>query len=144
MAPEEQPELRPSKTDGEPVAGNPVEAKSKTGSSLLERVLARDNLMRALNQVKRNKGAPGVDGMSVEELPEYLKQYWPRIRQRIVEGCYRPRPVRRVEIPKPDGRQRKLGIPTVLGRVIQQALSQVPQSDWEPHFHDASYGFRPG
>jgi RNA-directed DNA polymerase len=110
---------------------------------LLARVLERDNLQRALKQVRRNKGAPGIDDMSVDALPEYLKHHWLDIRASIEAGRYRPQPVRRVEIPKPDGRKRTLGIPTVLDRFIQQAIAQVVQAQWEPHFHEHSYGFRP-
>ena len=110
---------------------------------LLERVLERDNMQRALKQVRRNKGAPGIDGMSVDELPEHLKHHWLDIKADILAGRYRPQPVRRVEIPKPDGRKRMLGIPTVLDRFIQQAIAQIVQAQWEPHFHPDSYGFRP-
>ncbi len=109
----------------------------------MARVLEQENLICALKQVKRNKGAPGIDGQTVEQFPAYLKQYWPEIRQQLQDGTYRPKPVRRVEIPKPDGRKRKLGIPTVLDRFIQQAIAQVLQTDWEEHFHEHSYGFRP-
>ena len=87
------------------------------------RVLDRNNLVRALKQVQRNKGSPGVDGMTVDDLPGFLKQYWPMLRQQLIEGIYSPKPVLRVEIPKPDGRKRKLGIPTVLDRLIQQAIA---------------------
>ena len=111
--------------------------------ALLERVLARENLQRALKRVRQNKGAPGIDGMSVDALPEHLKQHWPQIKADILAGRYRPQPVRRVEIPKPDGRVRQLGIPTVLDRFIQQAIAQVVTQQWEPHFHPDSYGFRP-
>ena len=110
---------------------------------LLERVVERDNLRRALKQVRRNKGAPGIDGMSVDELPEHLVHHWLQIKADILAGRYRPQPVRRVEIPKPDGRKRMLGIPTVLDRFIQQAIAQIVQAQWEPHFHPDSYGFRP-
>jgi group II intron reverse transcriptase/maturase len=110
----------------------------------MARVLDQDNLMRALKQVKRNKGAPGVDGITVDAFPVYLKCYWVSIRRQLLAGTYRPKPVRRVEIPKPDGRRRKLGIPTVLDRFIQQAIAQVLQADWEEAFHKHSYGFRPG
>ena len=110
---------------------------------LLERVVERDNLRRALKQVRRNKGAPGIDGMSVDELPRHLVHHWLQIKADILAGRYRPQPVRRVEIPKPDGRKRMLGIPTVLDRFIQQAIAQIVQAQWEPHFHPDSYGFRP-
>ena len=107
-------------------------------------VLHKENLKRALAQVKRNKGAPGIDGMTVDELSAHLKANWPNIRVQLVAGSYPPKPVRRVEIPKPDGRKRLLGIPTVVDRFIQQAVAQVVQRCWEPHFHPNSYGFRPG
>lgn len=107
-------------------------------------VLDSENLKRALAQVRRNKGAPGIDGMTVDELSAYLKAHWPTIRAQLVAGSYCPKPVRRVEIPKPDGRKRLLGIPTVVDRFIQQAIAQVVQRHWEPHFHPHSYGFRPG
>ncbi len=111
--------------------------------SLLAQALDRNNLMRALKQVKRNKGAAGVDGMTVDKLPEYLTQHWSEIKSQLLSGHYRPQAVKRVEIPKPDGRQRKLGIPTVIDRLIQQAIAQVLAPIWEPHFHAHSYGFRP-
>jgi len=111
--------------------------------SLLAQVLERTNLIRALQQVKRNKGVAGVDGMTVEALPDYLKQHWPEIKSQLLSGEYRPQAVKRVEIPKPDGRKRKLGIPTVIDRLIQQAIAQVLAPIWEPHFHPHSYGFRP-
>ena len=111
--------------------------------SLLAQVLDRNNLMRALKQVKRNKGVAGVDGMTVEELTDYLTHHWPGIKSQLLNGHYRPQAVKRVEIPKPDGRKRKLGIPTVIDRFIQQAIAQVLAPIWEPHFHPHSYGFRP-
>jgi RNA-directed DNA polymerase len=110
---------------------------------LMEKVVDRENLLIALGNVKRNGGSPGVDGMTVEELPEYLKRKWLKIRGQLVEGTYVPSPVRRVEIPKPGGGMRQLGIPTVLDRFIQQALLQVLQQDWDVTFSDSSYGFRP-
>lgn len=127
----------------EPVAGEPQHPESIPNSALLEAVLERANLQRALKQVRQNQGAPGIDGMTVDELPEYLRHHWEEIRAQLVAGRYRPQPVRRVEIPKPDGTQRPLGIPTVLDRFIQQALAQVVSALWEPHFHPRSYGFRP-
>jgi RNA-directed DNA polymerase len=94
--------------------------------------------------VKANKGGAGVDGMTVHELPEFLKQHWPTIREQLLSGTYKPQPVKRVEIPKPDGGMRTLGIPTVLDRFIQQVAMQVLQRRWDPMFSEHSYGFRPG
>lgn len=113
-------------------------------TGLLERILERENLLRALRQVERNGGSAGVDGMSVKELRPHLREYWPEIRVAILNGNYRPQPVKRVVIPKPGGGQRNLGVPTVLDRFIQQAMLQVLQEIWEPKFSDNSYGFRPG
>ena len=114
------------------------------GERLMEEVCERENCKQALARVKANKGSPGVDGMTVHELPGYLKQHWPAIREQLLSGTYRPQPVQRVEIPKPDGGVRKLGIPTVLDRFIQQAVMQVLQRRWDRTFSDHSYGFRPG
>ena len=111
---------------------------------LMEEVCERENCKQALKRVKANKGSPGVDGMTVQQLPEYLKQHWPAIREQLLSGTYKPQPVKRVEIPKPDGGVRKLGIPTVLDRFIQQAVMQVLQSSWDRTFSEHSYGFRPG
>lgn len=114
-------------------------------TKLLEEVLRRENLIVALRRVQTNKGAPGVDGMTVEELPASLRTNWPRIREEILGGKYIPSPVLRVEIPKPDGKgMRPLGIPTVLDRFIEQAILQVLTPIFDPHFSDNSYGFRPG
>jgi RNA-directed DNA polymerase len=110
----------------------------------MERVVARDNLKKALAQVRRNKGAPGVDGMTVDDLAAYLKDHWPEIRAQLLTGTYQPQPVRRVDIPKASGGTRGLGIPTVLDRFLQQAVMQVLQEDWDPTFSPSSYGFRPG
>jgi RNA-directed DNA polymerase len=112
--------------------------------SLMEEVCERDNLWKALKRVQANQGAPGVDGMTVRQLPKYLKRHWPKIREQLLAGTYRPQPVQRVEIPKPDGGVRKLGIPTVLDRFIQQAVLQVLQGRWDRTFSEHSYGFRPG
>ena len=115
------------------------------GEPLMEEVCERENCKQALARVKANKGSPGVDGMTVHELPEFLKQHWPAIREQLLSGTYKPQPVRRVEIPKPDGGGvRKLGIPSVLDRFIQQAVMQVLQRKWDRTFSDHSYGFRPG
>ena len=112
---------------------------------LMEEVCEWENLKQALQQVKANKGSPGIDGMTVEELPGYVQQHWPVIREQLLNGTYEPKPVRRVEIEKPDGGgMRKLGIPTVLDRFVQQAVMQVLQRQWDPTFSDHSYGFRPG
>jgi len=127
----------------EPVAGSNGQPESIPPRALLAQVLDRANLQRALKQVRQNKGAPGIDGMTVDELPEYLKHHWPDIRAQLETGHYRPRPVKRVDIPKGDGKTRPLGIPTVLDRFIQQAVAQVLSAQWEPHFHPHSYGFRP-
>ena len=111
---------------------------------LMEAVCGRENCKQAMARVKANKGSPGVDRMTVQQLPEFLKQQWPAIREQLLSGTYRPQPVKRVEIPKPDGGVRKLGIPTVLDRFIQQAVMQVLQRKWDRTFSEHSYGFRPG
>jgi RNA-directed DNA polymerase len=114
------------------------------GEGLWERIVSRDNLMAALRRVQRNGGAPGVDGMRVEELPEHLRAHWPSIREKMEAGKYEPSPVKRVEIPKPGKGMRQLGIPTVQDRFIQQAMHQVLSPQFEPTFSEHSYGFRPG
>jgi RNA-directed DNA polymerase len=111
---------------------------------LMEAVCERKNCRQALARVKSNKGSAGIDGMTVEQLPAYLKRHWPTIREQLLSGTYKPQPVKRVEIPKPDGGVRKLGIPTVLDRFIQQAVMQVLQRSWDRTFSAHSYGFRPG
>lgn len=120
-----------------------IESPAALGPSM-EAIVGRDNLREALKRVRRNKGAPGVDGMTVDELGPYLKDHWSSIRSRLLDGSYRPQPVKRVEIPKAGGGVRALGIPTVLDRFIQQAVLQVLQPAWDPTFSAASYGFRPG
>jgi RNA-directed DNA polymerase len=110
----------------------------------MERVGERPNLLAALARVKTNGGSPGVDGMTVEELPGHLQQHWPAIRTSLLAGTYHPSPVKRVDMPKPGGGVRTLGIPTVLDRFLQQALLQVLQPAWDPTFSDHSSGFRPG
>jgi RNA-directed DNA polymerase len=111
---------------------------------MMEEICEKENCREALRRVKANKGSPGVDAMSVDELSGYLVQHWPEIRAQLLSGSYRPQPVRRVEIPKPDGGMRKLGVPTVLDRLIQQATLQVLQRRWDASFSDHSHGFRPG
>src|SRR6266850_132677 len=120
-----------------------VESRAAVGPAM-EAIVERDNLRKALAQVKRNKGAPGIDGMSVDDLAPYLKEHWPAIRAQLLDGTYQPQPVRRVEIPKASGGTRPLGIPTVLDRLIQQAVMQVLQAGWDGTFSEASFGFRPG
>ena len=110
----------------------------------MEAVLERGNLMKAYERVIRNKGASGVDGIGVPEFKEHLKRHWPTIRARLLAREYIPAPVRRVDIPKPQGGVRTLGIPTLTDRMIQQALHQVLSPLFEPGFSDSSYGFRPG
>jgi len=110
----------------------------------MEEICERDNLKEALRRVKANKGSPGVDGMTVDALTDDLKQHWPAIREQLLNGTYEPKPVKRVEIPKPDGGVRTLGIPSVRDRLIQHAVMQVLQRRWDPTFSEHSYGFRPG
>src|SRR6266403_1848566 len=127
-------EARPARTETESQAA---------GGPAMEAIVERDNLRRALAHVKRNKGAAGIDGMSLDALAPHLKEHWPAIRAQLLEGTYQPQPVRRVEIPKALGGTRSLGIPTVLDRFIQQAVLQVLQAEWDPTFSEHSFGFRP-
>jgi RNA-directed DNA polymerase len=110
----------------------------------MEKMLERDNMLQALRRVESNKGAPGIDGMTVKDLRQYVKENWGTIKDALLKGTYKPRPVRRVEIPKPGGGTRELGIPTVVDRLIQQALNQVLTPIFDPDFSPYSYGFRPG
>lgn len=119
------------------------ETESEVNEQLIEEVCARSNCEQALARVKSNKGSAGIDGMTVEQLPDYLKKHWPIIREQLLSGTYKPQPVKRVEIPKPDGGIRQLGIPTVVDRFIQQAVLQVLQGGWDQTFSEHSYGFRP-
>jgi RNA-directed DNA polymerase len=112
--------------------------------NLLERVLSRDNMQKAWKRVKANNGVPGMDNMSIDDFPEFARAQWDRIRESLLAGTYQPFPVKRVEIPKPTGGKRPLGIPTVLDRVIQQAMYQVMMPIFDPEFSECSYGFRPG
>jgi RNA-directed DNA polymerase len=125
-------------------AGRPRRSTDATGPGLLTAVLARENLLWAMKQVRANKGAAGVDGLDIDQTAERLKTHWPAIRDSLLQGTYRPPPVRRVTIPKPGGGERELGIPTVTDRLIQQALLQVLQPILDPGFSPHSYGFRPG
>lgn len=132
----------PTEGHGAPSTVGPTE--SQASAHLMEEVCQRENLNEAYRRVMSNKGAPGVDGMPVSRLGKHLRKHWSKIREQLLQGTYRPKPVKRVEIPKPDGGVRKLGIPTVLDRMIQQALLQVLQLQWDPTFSPHSYGFRPG
>lgn len=125
-----------------PAAVGDSETPAKT-DRLMEEVCERENLKKALKQVQANKGSPGIDRMTVAKLPDFLRKHWPALRDQLLGGTYQPKPVKRVEIPKPDGGMRKLGIPTVLDRFIQQAVMQVLQKRWDPTFSQHSYGFRP-
>lgn len=128
----------------EPSSANRNTESPAGNEQLMEEVLERGNMMKALKRVRSNKGAPGVDGMTVGALPAFLREHWKTIKAQLLDGTYRPQPVRRVEIPKSGGGTRKLGIPTVLDRLIQQAVQQVLQRQWDPSFSRHSYGFRPG
>ena len=127
----------------EAYSANSREVEEKDGANLLEKVLNRDNLNKAYKRVKANKGASGVDGMTVNEAGSWLKEHKGELLEQIREGKYKPSPVRRVEIPKDNGGVRKLGIPTVIDRIIQQAIAQVLIPIYEPKFSDGSYGYRP-
>jgi RNA-directed DNA polymerase len=120
------------------------ESPASNSEQLMEEVCERENCLQALKRVKSNKGSAGIDGMTAGELPAYLLEHWPAIRDQLLAGTYKPQPVRRVEIPKPDGGVRKLGIPTVLDRMVQQAVMQVLQGRWDAEFSEHSHGFRPG
>jgi RNA-directed DNA polymerase len=122
----------------------PARDEGKANAELWEQVWGRQNLLTALERVERNGGAPGIDGMTVEELRPYLRERWLEIREALDQQSYKPSPVRRVEIPKPDGGVRQLGIPTVLERLLQQAIAQALTPLFEALFSPASYGFRPG
>lgn len=125
-------------------AANPRRDTENTGSALLQAALTRENLRQAWKRVKANKGAAGVDGLDIDQTARHLVTAWPTLRDHLLQGTYRPSPVRRVTIPKPGGGERELGIPTVTDRLIQQALLQVLQPLLDPTFSEHSYGFRPG
>ena len=142
--------LQRDSTECKEYAGAQSAARPETGETgvraqrLLEKILFRDNMNRAYKRVKANKGAPGVDGMTVEEALPWLKEHGKRLTESISKGTFKPQPVRRKGIPKPDGGERKLGIPTVIDRIVQQAIAQVQMPIWEPIFSEGSYGYRPG
>lgn len=126
-----------------PAATRMTESPADT-ETLMEEICQRTNLIEALQRVQANKGSPGIDGMTVDDLPGYLREHWPAIRAQLLSGTYKPQPVKRTEIPKPAGGMRKLGIPTVVDRFIQQAVLQVLQARWDPTFSEHSFAFRPG
>ena len=121
-----------------------TEPRHAAGRATMEAVVSRENMLLALRAVERNQGAAGVDGMTTGQLRGHLRQQWEQIKEQLLAGTYQPHLVRRVDIPKPGGGTRMLGIPTVIDRLIQQALHQVMSLVWEPDFSDHSYGFRPG
>src|SRR5258708_28936078 len=144
--PPEDPGEAP-RTDGEgtePHTANRVTQHPVPDIPSMERICERENLIQAWDRVRSNGGAAGVDGLTIEQTGEHLQALWPTIRDQLLQGTYRPQPVRRVEIPKPDGGVRLLGIPTVLDRLVQQALAQALTPLFEPRFSTHSYGFRPG
>src|SRR5688572_30770461 len=133
---------RGKRSEEEPTASRGNERSGASG--LMERVCERSNLQAALKRVRKNKGSPGIDAMTVDELPDYLRTHWSGLREQMLAGTYQPAAVREQLIPKGGGEMRKLGIPTVLDRFIQQALLQVLQPMWDPGFSKHSHGFRPG
>jgi RNA-directed DNA polymerase len=144
LAVEDRGETRVSGYEGtEPLVAKPIPESPAFAEPLMEEVCVRGNLGRAWKRVQGNKGGPGVDGMTIDDAKGYLREHWPNIRSQLLEGTYQPQPVKRVEIPKPDGGIRKLGVPCVVDRLIQQALLQVLQERWDPTFSEHSYGFRP-
>ena len=145
LAPGDRGEAPIAGTPGaEPPVAAPVSESPAQTEYLMEEVCERGNLERAWKRVRGNKGGPGVDGMTIEDAVDHLREHWPSIRTQLLEGRYQPQPVKRVEIPKPEGGTRKLGVPCVVDRLIQQALLQVLQPRWDPTFSEHSYGFRPG
>ena len=134
--------VRTVNPNGGVVYGRAVE-KQFSNNQLLERILSTTNISLAWKQVRANKGAPGIDSVTVEDFPSTFRECWPKIRSTLLEGTYVPSPVQRVEIPKPDGSSRPLGIPTVLDRVVQQAIAQVTGPIFDPGFSESSCGFRP-
>jgi RNA-directed DNA polymerase len=128
----------------EPFVAKPAPESPAVTEQLMEEVCDGENLQSAWKRVRRNQGSPGVDGMTIDDAKIYLREHWPSIRSQLLDGTYQPQPVKRVEIPKPDGGVRKLGVPSVVDRLIQQAVLQVLQEQWDPTFSEHSYGFRPG
>jgi len=132
---QEEPNMYPAQTKGK--------SRGEQNNDLMEKVLSRQNMLKALRRVEKNKGAPGIDNLTVENIKPYLCQNWLSIREQLLKGDYKPQPVLRVEIPKPNGEKRLLGIPTVIDRLIQQALLQILTNIFDPDFSPFSFGFRP-
>jgi len=130
-----EPNMYPAQTRGK--------SRGEQNNDLIEEVLSRQNMLKALRRVEKNKGAPGIDNLKVESLKPYLRQNWLSIREQLLKGEYKPQPVLRIEIPKPNGGKRLLGIPTVIDRLIQQALLQILTEIFDPGFSPFSFGFRP-
>lgn len=128
----------------EPFAASDDHESPARDALLMEQICARDNVIRAWQRVRANGGSPGVDNRSIDDTAAYLREHWPSIRAQVLHGAYQPQPVKRVKVPKPGGGFRNLGIPTVLDRLIQQAILQVLQPQWDPTFSEYSFGFRPG
>lgn len=124
--------------------GNHINENPVTTEWLMEEIVSKDNILQAVNRVEKNRGCAGVDGMEVAELRPFLREHWPILKEELLTGSYKPNPVKRIEIPKPSGGVRKLGIPTVVDRFVQQAVLQVLQKRWDTTFSEQSYGFRPG
>src|SRR5260370_24189319 len=128
----------------EPLVAKPAPESPALMEQLMEEVCNRGNLERAWKRVRRNKGSPGVDGMTIDDAKDYLREHWPSIRSQLLAGTYQPQPAKRLEIPKPDGGVRKLGVPCVVARLLQQARLQDLQERWYPTLSEHRYGFRPG
>ena len=135
---------RPWSIEGKPSEEETTAEGSSEDAGLRDRVVEREHLFRALKHVPSKGGSPGVEGMTGEELAPDLKPHWPRLKQALLEGTYQPQPVTRVDVPKPQGGIRKLGVPPVVDRVVQHAVMPVLQAPWEPTFAASSFGFRPG
>src|ERR1700741_5410589 len=145
LEPGDQGETLVSGYEGtEPFVAKPTSESSASAEQLMEEMCERANLVRAWKRVRSNQGSPGVDGMTTGDAKDYVREHWPSIRSQLLDGTSQPQPVKRVEIPKPGGGVRKLGVPCVVDRLIQQALLQVLQKQWDPTFSEHSYGFRPG
>jgi RNA-directed DNA polymerase len=145
FAPEGRGEAHDTEGRGtEPLTAKRPPERPAAQDRLMEEVCERTNLESAWKRVRANKGSPGVDGLTIDETAEYLRAHWPTLRDQLLEGTYTPQPVKGVEIPKPGGGIRKLGVPCVVDRLIQQAVLQVLQPQWDPTFSEHSYGFRPG